>query len=72
LLYPDAPLSPLQGALGGTLTGVSINNQLMKALADLQGVGGPARPTFFDHTKDEALWRGLAGATATNPAGGNA
>ena len=43
-----------------------------KVLADLQGVGGTVLHTSFDHTKEEALRQSLAGATATNPAGGNA
>jgi uncharacterized membrane protein len=43
-----------------------------KVLADLQGVSGAVRRASFDHTKEEALRQALAGATATNSAGGNA
>lgn len=37
-----------------------------KVLEDLQGVGGKVLRTSFDHTKEEALQRALAGAQAVH------
>ena len=37
-----------------------------KVLEDLQGVGGKVLRTSFDHTKEEALQRALAGAQAAH------